>query len=359
MKHHRTAARPWEATLAIGPVLAAPQVLKALGANVDVVLEEAGLTREQFDRPDNLISYESMGRLFARGIAHTGCPHLGLLVGRQGGLHSLGLVGLLVQNSQDVGTALRSLERFFHLRVRGAALILEVDGDTARMGHVVHGSVPATDQINDGALAEVYNILRVLCGPSWQPSEIQLARRMPSDTKPYRTFFAAPLRFDATMHAVVFASKWLDLELKSVDPELQGLLSREVGRLENEFGDDFPSQVRSVLRASLATGGISASKIAALFSMHERTLARRLDASGTGLRELIEEARHDVARQMLESTSLDVGQIAESLGYARASIFTRAFRRWSGTTPTAWRKEHAVGVIRGSPSATRRASRRR
>ena len=341
MKHRRTAPRPWESTLAIGPVLAAPQVLEALGADVDAVLAEAGLTREQFDRPDNLISYESMGRLFARSVVRTGCPHFGLLVGRQGGLHSLGLVGLLVHTSKDVGTALRSLERHFHLRVRGADLILEVDGDTARMGHVVHSRVPATDQINDGALAEVYNVLRVLCGPTWQPREIQLARRMPADTKPFRTFFAAPLRFDADMHAVVFESKWLDHKLPPADPELRGLLSREVVRLEREHGDDFPAQVRSVLRASLATGEISAGKIAALFSMHERTLARRLDASGTALRELLDEARHDVARQMLESTALDVGQIAELLGYARASVFTRAFRRWSGTTPTAWRRAHA------------------
>jgi AraC-like DNA-binding protein len=106
--------------------------------------------------------------------------------------------------------------------------------------------------------------------------------------------------------------------------------------------------VRSVLRASLATGEIAASRIAALFSMHERTLARRLDAAGTGLRELLDEARHDVARQMLASTSLDVGHIAESLGYARASVFTRAFRRWSGITPTAWRKVHAGAEWQGT-----------
>ena len=44
---------------------------------------------------------------------------------------------------------------------------------------------------------------------------------------------------------------------------------------------------------------------------------------------------------MLEDTSLDVGQIAEALGYARASAFTRAFRRWSGTTPALWRTKRA------------------
>jgi AraC-like DNA-binding protein len=98
------------------------------------------------------------------------------------------------------------------------------------------------------------------------------------------------------------------------------------------------------------------SHIAALFSMHERTLARRLDAFGTGLRDLLNEARHDAARQMLEGMSLDVGQIAELLGYSRASVFTRAFRMWSGTTPTAWRKKRAgvsAAVAGGGQKAER------
>jgi AraC-like DNA-binding protein len=44
---------------------------------------------------------------------------------------------------------------------------------------------------------------------------------------------------------------------------------------------------------------------------------------------------------MLEDTSLEVGQIAEALSYTRASAFTRAFRRWSGTTPAVWRAKRA------------------
>lgn len=329
-----------DSTLAIGPLLAAPEVLERLGADVAAVLAEARMKREQFDNPDNMISYPAMGRLFARGMAHTGCQHLGLLVGQPGGLHSLGLVGLFVRCSKDVGTALRSLERHFHLRVRGAALVLVVDDLATRMGHVVHDRVEAIEQINDGALAEVFNVLRVLCGASWRPTEVQFARRMPGDLRPFRRFFNAPLRFDADMHAVVFNSRWLSHELPPVDPELQRLLSREIARLERTHGDNFPDQVRTVLRSSLSTGTVSAESVAGLFSMHPRTLARRLECFGTGLRELLDEARQDAAREMLAHSSLTVGRIAESLGYARTSVFTRAFCRWTGITPAAWRKLH-------------------
>ena len=71
--------------------------------------------------------------------------------------------------------------------------------------------------------------------------------------------------------------------------------------------------------------------------MHSRTLHRRLAASGTNFRTLVDECRYEMARQMLKDTDADVGHIASMLDYADTSAFARAFRRWSGTTPSRWR----------------------
>jgi AraC-like DNA-binding protein len=104
-----------------------------------------------------------------------------------------------------------------------------------------------------------------------------------------------------------------------------------------QLGDDFPAQVRSVLRAALLSGNIRTDRVAALFSMHPRTLHRRLEAVGMHYRELVDEMRFEMAQQMLEGSSLDVSQIALILLYADARSFIRAFRRWSGATPARWR----------------------
>jgi AraC-like DNA-binding protein len=71
--------------------------------------------------------------------------------------------------------------------------------------------------------------------------------------------------------------------------------------------------------------------------MHSRTLHRHLAESGTNFRALVDESRYEIARQMLDDTDRDVGQIACMLDYADTSAFARAFRRWSGTTPSGWR----------------------
>jgi AraC-like DNA-binding protein len=76
--------------------------------------------------------------------------------------------------------------------------------------------------------------------------------------------------------------------------------------------------------------------------MHSSTLARRLARHGVGFRELVDECRYDVAREMLEHSALDVSHIAAMLDYADASAFTRAFKRWSGTTPARWRTQQSA-----------------
>jgi AraC-like DNA-binding protein len=115
------------------------------------------------------------------------------------------------------------------------------------------------------------------------------------------------------------------------------LLKRRVEEIQARHCDSFPDQVRGVLRAALLTGCASAGEVAALFSIHSRTLNRRLHESNTSFRELVHEGRYEIARRMLETSSLNVTEVASALGYADASAFTRAFRRWSGTTPGAWR----------------------
>jgi AraC-like DNA-binding protein len=318
--------------------MALPSVLRSLGADPAQVVAEAGLDLALFDNPDNLISYAARGRLVNHCVTRTGCQHFGLLLGQQGGLHSLGLMGLLVKYSPDVGTALRSLVRYTYLHVRGAATTLAADEDMAMLSYEIHQPlVEATDQVGDGAVALLFNILRALCGPDWKPAEVRFAHRKPEDVAPFRRFFREPLRFDAEENALVFPVGWLSRQLPETDPQLRRLLQRQIDALEVRHGDDFPEQVRSVLRSALVTGQANAGQVAALFSMHVRTLNRRLIEFGTGFQELADEGRFEIARQMLEDSAMEVRQIASMLDYADASAFTRAFRRWSGTTPALWR----------------------
>jgi AraC-like DNA-binding protein len=331
-----------EAAARVGGVQAIPAVLRGLGADPAKVFADAGVDLALLDNPENQISFADRGRLMRQCMTATGCLHFGLLVGKHSGLHQLGLVGLLVKYSPDVGTALRSLVRYFHLRARGAVVTVTLEGDAAALGYeFYHRQSEASDQIVDGALAFEFNIMRTLCGATWKPIEACFAHREPADVGPFRRFFECPLSFDAGRNALVFEASWLNRHMPTDDPTLRALLLGQIDALEATHGIDLTAQVRSVLRTALLTRHASAEQIAALFSVHPRTLARQLQACGTRFQALVDEVRFEIARQLLEQSAMDVRDVAAALNYADASAFTRAFRRWSGWTPAQWRAERA------------------
>ncbi len=319
-----------------------PDVLRSLGADPEEILSEIGYEPAIFQDPEYRISYAIRNRILNHCATRANCPHLGLLVGQHNGLHTFGFVGLLMKYAPDVGTALRNFIRHRALHVQGATVALFVEGNVATLTwHVDDTGMEGLDHVGDGALATLFNIMHELCGSDWRPSEICFAHRLPLDGGPYRRFFRVPLHFDAETYSLSFSAALLKRPLAGMDDEMRRLLEREIGSLEDRYSDDFPGQVRSLLRTALTSGQHKADNIAALLGMHTRTLNRRLNSFGVGFQELLDEARFEAARQMLQYSANEVGQISETLGYAAPGVFTRAFKRWSGTTPAQWRLDHA------------------
>lgn len=328
-------------TVRIGTVMAIPKVLSELGYEPTAVLRELGFEPDMFDDPDHVIPYAMRSQLIHKCVLKTGCEHFGLLICQHIGLSALGMVGYLVQQSPDVATALRSLVHYAHLHVRGGLISFEEVGSEAFLGYSIYQpNVEAQVQIADGAVAVAYNVMRNLAGPNWRPTYVSFLHRKPADVRPYQQFFKAPLKFDAENNGVFFSAKWLQQPVTGADPELLRLLKKQIEQLQEHAGESFVEQVRRVLHSVLFTHKTSANDIAALFSLHPRTLHRRLKEHGTSFQQLVDDVRFEFARQSLQNSSLEVTEIAAMLHYADPSAFTRAFRRWSGVTPALWRKQN-------------------
>ena len=324
--------------LRVGPLVEIPQMLRELGVDPAEIMADAGLDLNLFDDPENTIPFAALGRLLKWCATRTRCPHFGLLLGQKGGLFSLGLVGLLARHSPNVGSALRNLILHLHLHDRGAVPVLSIERDVAMLGYAIYQrGVEGANLIYDGAIAIALNTMRTLCGPTWLPTEVLFSHRRPSDIGPYRDLFRVPLRFDMEQTALVFPTKWLDHPLPGADPNLYRRIEQRIAALDNLDSGDLAGQLRRVLRSLLVTHQTSMTQVARIFSMHRRTLTRRLKTQGATFQALVDEIRHEIARQLLENTHMSISQIAATLDYSDASAFTRAFRRWSGRAPAAWR----------------------
>jgi AraC-like DNA-binding protein len=255
----------------------------------------------------------------------------------------MGAVGHLMRNSPTVGEALRSLQLHLHLNDRGAVLfLLHLDSDRASLCYMIFGhDTPTTSLIYDAALAIAHRTLRELCGPTWKPLAVQLMRRKPVITLPYQRFFGVRPEFDAERSAIVFASSWLAHPIAGSDAELHDIFEKAIDQLELREPDSIAARVRRALYPMVLNGTATLATTARLLSLHERTLRRRLEADGTTFHQLLNEARFEVAQQLLRDTRLPAAEIAAILGYSNPGAFSRAFRGWSGSTPRRCRDRRA------------------
>lgn len=323
----------------VASTMALAPLLEQFEVSLDSLLTESGLPIGLFDHPDNLIPFREGTRLLGLCVDRTGCPHFGLLMGDATPLEAYGIVAELIKSAADVRAALKLMCRFMTLADGGGLLTLSETNQFASFSYTVYEpGVERAEVLCDNALAVSCSVLRALCGRKWRPHEILFSRSRPADIQPYLTILKAPLRFDVEQAAVVFERAWLDGPLPTADPARLQILDAKARALEASATGDLVTQVRRVVRRQLLTGCCSMQAVAAELSMHRRTLDRQLQRDGVAFKALSDDVRHEVARQLLADTGMPVIAISQSLHYTDPSAFTRAFRRWSGITPTQWRE---------------------
>ena len=341
----------------VGPMVNIAPVLSELGADPVEVFGRVGLDPQMYADPDMTVTYLRSGRLLAECAAATGCDYFGLLLGQASQPSHLGIVGFLVRTAECVGVALRHLAEYLDLHDRGGAVTLHTEGDYCRLSFHIHQlGMDGVDQVYDLCAAILQGIMQSLCGPRWTATDVSLPRRRPADEVPYRRLFRTLVRYDADQCSLLFPRETLERNSPTGDTLLFRHLQEEADLLHRVSEPELANILPAVIREALLSESFSAEVIAQRVGLTERTLHRQLKAAGTTFRAVLDRERMTVAMQLLASTTLAVGDIAQSVGYADSSSFTRAFRRWSGVAPSAWRKQAPVPRTNGGPRAAGRLS---
>jgi len=303
----------------------------------DALAAEAGLSAAVFANPDHVVPFTALCRLMNLAADRTGLSDIGLRACVSTGLASLGKLGYLVANSATIERGLAALETYLHVHDQGAMPVMSVHEGTACLGYeILAPAMPGANQVCFGAMAIGTNILRSLCGPDFRLLQVTFAFARPRNTSLFRSFFGVPVRFDADRSAIAFDSRWLATPISTADAYLHSVLADDVRRDSDRLGEPVDEKIRRVVRSLVAGGRFSTDAAAAAFGVNRRTLARRLRDRGTSFRALLDDARYDEAQRLLQSSSIPLAEIASKLGYADTATFTRAFRRWGGTSPRRW-----------------------
>jgi AraC-like DNA-binding protein len=330
---------PPEGTTRIGVVGHLPEVLREFGVEVRDALDAAGVPRDIFSDPGNTIDYALFQRLLTTCEQLTHCDHIAFIAGQRTRLADFGLAGRAARCGATAGEGLRRFVNYFNLHISATTISLVSYGEFARLVYMITArDIADAQHVQQGALAVAFNVLQDLFGRQWLPSVVTFATRAPPNLRPFHQFFRAPLRFDSDESAIIFERHWLDRPQPPVDAAFRAQIDAEVSERQAAMLENFPAAVRRAVRKQLIIGTARMDDVAAAFGMHRRTLDRHLQKHGLHYGALMASVEEEIARQLLRETNMQVQQVAESLRYSSAANFATAFRRWTGMTPSEYRR---------------------
>lgn len=309
-----------------------------LDLDPESLLAAAGLPRAQVYDPDARLPAEAADALWRHAYATAGDPCLALHAAEALPFGAYKVLDFVTAHAPSVGEGLRRVARYFPL-VDARAQLEIVEGDpvsVAMQSELGEIAPPAQEY----TLAALVVRSRASAGVAWPLDAVELTFPAPDGAREHERIFACPVRFgQPRARLVVPRSSW-ELPVRGADPALFSVLEDHARRLLAELPADdgaLATRLRAVLRQELRGGDASIAHVARRLGLGERTLQRRLEESGLGFVDVLAEVRAELAREYLREPGVSLAEVAWLLGFSDQSAFTRAFKRWTGVTPGAWR----------------------
>jgi len=248
----------------------------------------------------------------------------------------LGALGYAWMTSSSLRRAFERAQRYYGLITTHTRVHVEDQGDEY---HVQFLS--SSEQMHDIALRERIRLVapvqlcRLSYGDRFTPLRVHFSHPAPSRPHAYYEYFRCELRFEQPDTRIVIASPVADEPLAGFNPEIVRELDRMIvdylARLDR---NDILGRARAAILQELPSGGVSLERTAEMLALSPRTLARRLREEGESFKSLLAEIRRELGEKYILDRSLSLTEISFLLGFSEASSFSRAYRGWTGQSPS-------------------------
>lgn len=316
------------------------RVLESRGIARERLLAGTGIGPAALAGPSGRIPHPQFERVVRRAWELSGDRAIGLQLGLAMNIKTHGFLGYAALSSETIADAIDLAIRYYRTRTTVLDLTFFVDGDTAVLQF--DERVPLGELLPfaiDSLMASFYVIRTQLVRDAGPP---QGEARVTYDEQPHHRLLreaGGTVHFNCAFNQLRFPASELSRRLDYADPQLVRMAAaqceEELKKLHD--GSGLLGEVRRRAAARLA-GDASLENIADDLHMAPRTLRRRLAELGASYHGIVEQLRRGLAMEWLATTPRSVDDIAAALGYSDPSNFGRAFRRWTGQSPTAWRE---------------------
>jgi AraC-like DNA-binding protein len=312
------------------------RALDAAGCDSAALLAEAGVDLRSFDGPTVRCPLSISVRLWEIAAAATGDPAFGLKAASYIKNTSFHGFSYGISASSSLKEAFERVLRY--CRVVSDAVEYEFSRRGAEYHFIIEPTTVVPDESVDCLVGAYLRMCRSLIGRDYSPLRIELRRPRPARIEDFQALLRAPLQFDAPCTRLVFDSDSIERVLDGGNPELarhnDAIALQYLSQIER---NNVQARVRQVLTQRLTHGEPLQADVAEILNMSARTLQRKLGDSGSTYKAILDETRRELALAYLSSPRYSVSDVTYLLGFSGTSCLTRAFRRWTGRSPSDWR----------------------
>lgn len=332
-------AKMQEKSIPLGALAVLPTILEEHGIEPWAFFRQFDIEQSDFKQNLKPLPLQVHGKVLQHAREMLQCDHLGLLMGKKASLANTGPLRFLVLNAATLRDALQSLFHYGQLWYKGLFLSLKEEQGYAGIQMRIEGDAPDKEQLQTAYLVATVSIMEMVLGKSWHPTLVRISYPKPKSAHLYEKLFGCPVWFGQSQHELLFPQKELDQQHSGHDNQLDDFLRTHLTALHDHKKNDLQIQVCQMIEELLPHGDCSIDRVSEYFSVHRFTLYRYLSQQNTSFEILLEQTRKNKAKQLLENSEMSILEIAQLLGYEAQGNFSRAFKRWYGISPRAWRKQ--------------------
>lgn len=314
--------------------------LAAIGLDPAMLLASTGLRRSDLDAPFTAVPNEAFAQVWTAAFAQRPAATLPTQAGLAVPFNEFGVLDHLVTTAASVGEGLHILNLFLWLVSTNMSLrFTHGRGDWVGDWVFVENDPPEpTSFISEQwTLAVMYQRFRSQM-PPFIIEEVHLTQAADGDEAQFAALWGVPVRLGQRATGFRLADGIWQQPNAQANPQLQQTLRTVADEVELKQIVEAPLvyAIRTHLPAALQSGAFSAEDVAAELGLSKRTLQRRLSANNMTFKGLLDVYRQERAMLMLQRGDRDLANVAYALGYNEQSSFNRAFRRWTGQSPSQW-----------------------
>lgn len=307
------------------------------------VCDLSGIVLADLQKKKYTLTSEQVNSLWKNAVQLSHDHQFGLHFGESMQLTALGLIGQIIITSNTVGEALSHAGRMIHLVTDMFQIQVSTHASTFSIEFVPDKDksrrYPYTfRQMADYLLVFVLHELNGVLLERLQPEAVNVSYPL-GDAHEYERIFRCPVLSDSDRLSLELSMHILSLPIITANYEIQKMLLQKTDTLlrHTPIDQTFQTKIYYYLLTNSYLSTMSLEAVAANFNMSTRSLQRRLKEEGVTFLEIVEEVRKNLAIHYLTSEQLQIKDIAYTLGYNEPSAFLRAFKRWTGKTPTSYK----------------------